>query len=182
VRQMREPRGACPRTTGSRRDEQPAAADRTPTLPDLRHADGPRSFPPRWTVGLLLRDGLSLVRRLPPHHSPRSNLPVLALRALYQDRSTHAPFPASDPERPALPALRRTPERRSRAAIETVSAAEAQMQTRTYDETKWKLVPLEPTKRQMDVARPLIRLGNMEEVRDIYIAMVAAAEEPPQEA
>lgn len=55
------------------------------------------------------------------------------------------------------------------------------MQTRTYDETKWKLVPLEPTKRQMDVARPIIRLGNMEEVHDIYRAMVAAAEEPPRE-
>jgi hypothetical protein len=107
---------------------------------------------------------------------------MLALRPLHQNRSTHASFFSSDPERPALPALRCAPERGSRAAIETVSAAEAQMQTRTYDETKWKLVPLEPTKRQMDVARPLIRLGNMEEVRDIYIAMVAAAEEPPQEA
>jgi len=56
------------------------------------------------------------------------------------------------------------------------------MQTRTYDETRWKLVPLEATERQMKEAREHIMFASMPEIRDIYRAMVAAAEEPPREA
>ena len=55
------------------------------------------------------------------------------------------------------------------------------MQTTTYDETKWKLVPLEATKQQLDEARKHIMWACMPEIEDIYKAMVAVVENPPPE-
>jgi hypothetical protein len=56
------------------------------------------------------------------------------------------------------------------------------MQTRTYDETKCKLVPREATDRQMKAAHEHSSWIGNQQICDLYKAMVAAAGEPPQEA
>jgi hypothetical protein len=55
------------------------------------------------------------------------------------------------------------------------------MKTITFDETKWKLVPLVETDQQMEEARKHIEWACIPEVRNIYRAMVAVAAEPPRE-
>ena len=68
-------------------------------------------------MDLVLREGLPLVQRLPERNSLRSNLPMLALPALYPHRPRHGPLSASDPERPALPYVRREAERSGTVSI-----------------------------------------------------------------
>jgi len=118
MRKMPEPYGACARASGSREAQQPEAAEETrPAVPAVRYADEAGFIPARCGMDVVLREGLSLVQRLPERNSLRSNLPMLALPALYPHRPTHGPLSASDPERAAMPGLRRTAERSGPASI-----------------------------------------------------------------
>ncbi len=118
VRQMREPRGACPRTAGSGEAQQAEAAEETrPAVPRLRNGDEAGSVQARRGMDVVLRERLSLVHGLPERGPLRSNLLMLALPALYEDRPAHAPFPATDSERKTLPVLRRAPERSGTRSI-----------------------------------------------------------------